>query len=380
MRLLSPSHARVEDAARWIKVWDLPTRLSHWLLVVLVTIAFLTGFIAPEWWMGVHTWAGYGIVLLILFRLVWGVFGSEHSTFTGLARAARGAGDHVRELLLLRPWHQLGHTPLGTLMIVLLAAVLVALTTTGLLVLGGEEKQGPLAGVASYALGSPAKEAHEILAMLLLTLVGGHVLGVAVESFLSRENLVSAMITGWKRRPPDVEAPEPRPARPWAAAFTTAGLAAVLALLLIYLTGLPPKGLRPLAENAAYAEECGSCHDAYHPSLLPAASWQAVMAGLGDHFGEDASLDEASTREIAGWLAANAAETWDTEAANRFRAIDSAQPLRVTATPYWRRKHAGIPKADFTRSSVRTPTHCSACHRDAATGRFDDQAIAIPKE
>jgi cytochrome b len=319
-------------------------------------------------------------VALALFRLVWGVFGSEHSTLVSLVRTARGARDHLREVLLLRPSRHLGHTPLGALMIFLLLGLLVALTTTGLLVLGGEEKQGPLAGVTSYAIGAGAKEAHEVLATALLVLVGGHVLGVLGESLLTGENLLRAMITGTKHLPPDVPLPAPRPARPLAAAITTAALAGGLALALVYLARLPPRGVRPLAQSPAYAEECGACHDPYHPSLLPAPSWQAVMAGLEDHFGEDASFDRQREKEIADWLAANAAETWDTEVANRFRAVDPAQPSRITAAPYWRRKHAEIPEAVLARASIRTKAHCSACHRDAATGRFDDQAIAIPKE
>jgi cytochrome b len=381
MRDPAPPGARsAEDGGRRIKVWDLLTRLFHWLLVALVAIGFVTGFMAPEWWMGLHSWAGYGVVALMLFRLVWGVFGPEYSTIGSLARASWGAWEHAKGLLLLQPRHHLGHTPLGSVMIFALAVLLIVLTVTGLLVLGGEEKQGPLAGVASYAIGAGAKEAHEALALLLLVLVGGHVLGVIVESALTRENLVGAMITGWKQLPPGVEVPQPRPARPLPAALATGALVAILALTLAYLGRLPPKGMRPLAENAAYAEECGACHDAYHPSLLPAASWAAVMAGLADHFGEDASLDPESAHGIAGWLAANAAETWDTEAANRFRTLDPAQPLRITAAPYWRWKHAEIPDAVFARTSIRTRAHCSACHRDAASGRFDDQAIAIPRE
>ncbi len=368
------------DTPAIVRVWDLPTRLFHWLLVLLVTIGFLTGFIAPEWWMGLHSWAGYGVVVLILFRLVWGVFGPEYSTFASLGQATLSAGDHLREVLLLRPSRHLGHTPLGAVMIFLLAAVLLALTTSGLLVLGGEEKQGPLANVASYAIGAGAKGVHELLAILLLVLVAGHVLGVVVESFLTRENLVRAMITGTRRLEPGVPLPRPHPARPVAAAVTTGALTAVLALLLAYLARLPPQGLHALAPNPDHAEECGACHDPYHPSLLPAASWQALMARLDDHFGEDASIDPALADGITRWLVANAAETWDTEAANRFRTVDPAQPWRITATPYWRRKHAGIPEAVFARPGIRTSAHCSACHRDAANGRFDDQAIDVPKE
>ena len=363
-----------------VRVWDLPTRLFHWLLVAAVAVAFLTGFVAPEWWMGLHKWSGYGVVALIVFRLVWGMFGSEHSRLASLARASSRAGDHLRGLLLLRPRHDLGHTPLGALMIFSLALALIALTTTGLMVLGGEEKQGPLAGVVPYAIGHAAKQVHELLAWLLLGLIAGHILGVVIESALTRENLVAAMVTGWKALPAGALPPAARPARAWPAVLTMAGLIAGTGALLIYLGRLPPIGSRSLAENATYLKECGACHYAFHPSLLPAESWRRVMSGLIDHFGEDASLDGQTIEAITAWLVANAAETWDTEAANRFRNVDPRDPLRVTATPFWRDKHNRVPDQLFALKVVRSKANCSACHGDAATGRFDDQAIALPEE
>ena len=103
------------------------------------------------------------------------------------------------------------------------------------------------------------------------------------------------------------------------------------------------------------------------------------MASLREHFGEDASLDAATTRSLAAWLVGNAAETFDTESANRFRVVAPDDPYRITATPYWVRKHAGIPPDVFARKSVRSKVNCHACHRDAESGRYDDQAIAIPR-
>jgi len=363
-----------------VYVWDLPTRLFHWLLVLSVTVGFLTGFIAPEWWMGVHKWAGYTVVGLILFRVVWGLFGSEYSRFGGMAGATRHLGNHVRGLLMVRPTHFLGHNPLGVVMILALAVVLIGLTSTGLLVLGGEEKQGPLAGIADYAIGNSAKTIHWILALALLAMIIGHIVGVIGESLLQRENLVRAMVTGQKRLPPDVRAPKFHGGYPLAAAATVAVIAGPLAVILSHLATLPPTGLRAFTDNPAYQKECGACHDAFHPSLLPADSWRQVMAGLDDHFGEDASLDPAMAQSIAQWFSANAAETWDTEAANRFRTLAADQPLRITSTPYWVTKHEEVPDAVFQRKSVGSKVNCIACHRDASTGLFDDAAINVPKE
>ena len=369
---------KVEQRA--IRVWDLPTRLFHWLLVVLVAVDLFTGFVAPEWWLGVHLWAGYAIVALLVMRLVWAIFGPEYSHITSFAYGPRDVWEYVRGLLLLRPGHHIGHNPAGAVMIYLLFAVLVATTATGLLVLGGEEKHGPFAGIATYSVGNGAKVVHEALVFVLLVLVAGHVAGVIAHGLLTGENLVTAMITGDKTLPPGTPLPSAA-ARPARSGRGDGGRDHRRGRLGLDCPGrLPPTTGRQLALDPAYVEECGACHDPYHPSLLPAASWAALMAGLQGHFGEDASLDPPRAEEIAAWLTTNAAETWDTEVANRFRAVDPAQPLRITANPYWRRKHAGIPEAVFERKAVGSKVNCSACHRDAATGRFDDQAIRIPKE
>jgi hypothetical protein len=92
-------------------------------------------------------------------------------------------------------------------------------------------------------------------------------------------------------------------------------------------------------------------------------------------FGEDASLSETATAEIAAYLGAYAAEAWDTEAGHALRVVSDADPLRITASPFWRAKHRGIAEATFAAAPVKSRSNCIACHRDAATGLFADQAI-----
>ena len=368
-------------AGRWVKVWDLPTRLFHWLLVCLVVVGVVTGFVTPEWWMGVHIWTGYGLVALVAFRLVWGLYGPEYSRIVSFLYPPRRTVEHLRGLLLLRPPHYVGHNPTGALMVFALMGVLIALVATGLLVLGGEEKQGPLSAVIGYAIGFTAKHVHRWLVWLLLALVACHVAGVVAESLLTRDNLVRAMITGWKRLPPEAPVPTLRPARPLLAVALLAILAGSAAGILQWLSQFPaPHSLRILPPNPTHQQECGACHYALNPSLLPASSWAALMTSLAEHFGEDASLDGPTTRHLAAWLVDNAAETFDTESANRFRVVASEDPYRVSSTPYWVRKHASIPPEVFRRRGVQSKVNCHACHRDATSGRFDDQAIAIPEE
>jgi cytochrome b len=331
--------------------------------------------------MGVHVWAGYGMVALITFRIVWGIFGPEYSRVVSFMYPPRNTLEHMRGLLMLRPPHYVGHNPTGALMVFGLAAVLIALVTTGLLALGGEEKQGPLALVVGYSLGSGAKRVHHALTLLLLVMATLHVTGVLTESVLTRDNLVRAIVTGWKTLPPGAPHPTPRPPRPLAAAALMGALVACAALMIGWASRRPPPpGVRAIPRNAAYEKECGACHDAHAPALLPAASWAGLMLGLEDHFGEDATLPRETARALAVWLAANSAETFDTEAAHRFRAVAPESPLRITGTPYWVRKHAAIAPAVFKRGRVKNKVNCSGCHPDAASGRFDDQHISIPQE
>ncbi len=102
------------------------------------------------------------------------------------------------------------------------------------------------------------------------------------------------------------------------------------------------------------------------------------MTGLADHFGEDASLDKQTTADIAAFLTAFASERWDTEAANNLRQVSAADPMRITATPYWVSRHEGIPRDVFSQKAVGSKGNCIACHKDASSGRFDDQKIEPP--
>ena len=365
--------------SRLVKVWDMPTRAFHWSLVAMVAIGFLTGYLFPEWWMGLHVWAGYITVTLLVFRLVWGVFGSEYARLETFTFSPVHIIGHMRELMTLRPVrHYIGHNPSGALMIFGLLFVLAGITLSGLLVLGGEENQGPLAGAATYAVGDLAAAMHEGLAVLLTIMIALHVGGVVMESKLTGDNLVASMLTGLKRVPEGTPPLTHRRSRPLAAALVTAAFFSLAGSMLWAFSTMPPSGMVNLPVNKTAESECGDCHAFYHPSLLPIASWAHIMNTLDDHFGEDASLDATTTDTIAQYFAAYGGEKWDTEAANRFRVIDPARPGQITATPYWIRKHDEVDEAVFKRKGIGSKANCAACHTDHASGHFDDQKIKIP--
>ncbi len=138
-------------------------------------------------------------------------------------------------------------------------------------------------------------------------------------------------------------------------------------------------GFAPPA-NPLYVEECGDCHMAYPPGLLPGASWKRIMSGLEDHFGDNAELDPAVQRKLTAYLIAHSAERSHLRRARAvMRSVGDSAPLRITETRWFRHEHDEIP-ARWVKGNdeVRRFSQCDACHRDAARGRFDEDNVVIP--
>ena len=135
--------------------------------------------------------------------------------------------------------------------------------------------------------------------------------------------------------------------------------------------------------NSWYQEECGSCHFAYQPGLLPARSWNRLMSHkeLSNHFGEDIAFDEQPiVNELANYLISNAADTSSYKRSRKImRSLGANEaPLRVTDTSYIIRKHRGIPKRFIVQQEVGSIANCEACHKSADKGSFDDDNVRVP--
>jgi len=198
----------MSDRMQRVMVWDWPLRLFHWTLVLAIAIAFLSSeedSPLNQW----HMLAGWIAGILIVFRLVWGFVGGEHSRFSDFVRPS-GLAEHLAGLARGRVEPSLGHNPLGGL------AVLILVTLTGVTVWTG-----------AFG-GESGEDLHELVAWTLLAMVGVHVAAVVVMSVLTRENLVRAMIGGTK---PAGRHPGARDARsPGAVALLLAGLAVFAAV------------------------------------------------------------------------------------------------------------------------------------------------------
>ena len=378
---------------RPVLVWDLPTRLFHWSLAASFVGAWLTS--ESDTWLSVHVFLGYLMLGLVGFRLVWGLVGTQHARFSSFAHGPAAAWRYLQQVLARRAERHVGHNPAGSVAIYLLLLLTLLVGVTGFFSMGGEEQQGAAAAWLSIAQGRVVKKLHEAAAVVMLLLVLAHLAGVVVESLLHHENLVRAMFTGRKQVQGELTPVQSR----WPVALLLAAAMAGFAAWWFFYAlhqplerqlGRPLAGPgtphvkftgRQLADNAQWRDECGSCHLAFHPSLLPSRSWQRLMAQQAQHFGSDLALDEATTQALLAFLTQESADKHATEAAFKIEQSlpASAAPLRITETPYWVKKHRELSAADWQLPAVKSKANCGACHSDAEAGTFEDAAMKVPR-
>lgn len=133
--------------------------------------------------------------------------------------------------------------------------------------------------------------------------------------------------------------------------------------------------------NKIYLKECGACHFAFQPQLLPKRSWEKIMNSLDSHFGDSATLDDATSAEIRAYLVKNSAETSSSSKSQKILAsINSTEtPLRISETPYFKKKHNEIRDNVFKRKSIGSPANCAGCHLTAEKGDYSERNVKIPK-
>jgi cytochrome b len=205
-----------------VLVWDLPTRLFHWLLVILVGTSFVTGKMGGNA-MQYHEWSGFAILALLLFRVVWGFVGSRESRFATFIRDPATVFHYVTSFLHRNSPRYLGHNPLGGWSILAMLLALFIQAATGLFANDNIATEGPLYLWVSRETSNWLTSIHKLNQQIIIVLVSIHLFAVLFHLFFKRENLVTPMITGIKEW--DREAAEPARGRTW--------LAAVIAALVI---------------------------------------------------------------------------------------------------------------------------------------------------
>jgi cytochrome b len=374
-------------------IWDIPTRLFHWLFAISFAVAWVTT--ASDRWLSIHSFFGYLMLGLIGFRLVWGFAGGHYARFASFLYSPKEGLAYLRELAAKKAQRHVGHNPAGSQAIYLMLILGLAICVSGVFTQGGEEQHSVAAGALSISTGTMLKQAHKLISIVMLLLVIGHVAAVVFDSWLHMENLALSMMTGMKEVP-DGSAESKSCGR--VGVLLLVSVAAFAVWWFFYaLQGPIEKRLgrgniategprvafvgRVLPDDPKWREECGSCHLAFHPNLLPARSWTRVMAEQATHFGTDLALDSPTRESVLAFMVNNAAENSSTEAAFKIsRSIGAdVTPLRITETPYWISKHDDIRDATWRLAQVKSKTNCAACHLDAVRGTFEDAAMRIPR-
>jgi cytochrome b len=221
-----------------LPAWDLPIRLFHWALVLLVVCSVTTGLLGGNL-MKWHMRSGYAILTMLLFRLAWGVLGSPTARFASFLRGPASVMEHVRDLLARRPSFHLGHNPLGGWMVVVMIAALLFQAAIGLFANDDISTEGPLYYLVSKELSDRLTSLHKLNVKALYVLVGLHVAAIAFYWAARRENLVVPMLTGRKSPPAQAVVGAPFVSA-WRALVLFVAAAAAVALLVSAPVPTPP--------------------------------------------------------------------------------------------------------------------------------------------
>lgn len=197
---------KLPASAGAVVAWDLPTRAFHWLLVLLIINAWVSfqysekvGDFTLRW----HRWSGYAVLVLLVFRLIWGIAGSSTSRFSAFVRGPITTLGYAFDLVRGRSRHFLGHNPLGTWMILALLALVAGQACLGLFTVEHNDSgaDGPLYRLVSEGWVKQLSRWHrQGYYYALLPLIAAHIIANTLYGLVKRDPLIRAMITGRKPR------------------------------------------------------------------------------------------------------------------------------------------------------------------------------------
>jgi cytochrome b len=181
-----------------VRVWDVPVRLVHWLMVLAIAVSWWTGESGRLEW---HRWSGYTLLGLVTFRIYWGFFGSSTARFRQFVRGPRVVAGYLRGEWSVAP----GHNPLGAWSVVALIVLLLAQVALGLFAVDVDGiESGPLSLYVSFETGRAAAEWHEAVFNVLMSLVALHIAAIAWYRLVKKQTLLAAMFHGTRAYPQEL--------------------------------------------------------------------------------------------------------------------------------------------------------------------------------
>lgn len=212
-----------------MKVWDAPTRLFHWAVVLLIICSYVSNRLDR---MELHMLFGYAMLTLLLFRLTWGFIGSDTSRFSKFLRSPVAGLQHLAQFGRREPDVEIGHNAAGGWMVLAMLASLFVQVGTGLFSNDDVLTKGPLAHLVSKQTSDALSRVHEINFYVLLALIALHILAILAYAAVKRQDLVRPMVTGKKRLPAATR--QPRLASPALAAIVLAVAAGLVWALVSF--------------------------------------------------------------------------------------------------------------------------------------------------
>lgn len=373
-----------------ITVWDLQTRIFHWSLVVFVLCTMVTAdilryfgmdLVNKDTWLAFHIGTGVAVGILLTFRILWGLCGPHYSRFSSLRLSLHELIDYFQAVIKNIKTNHTGHNPAASWSALCIIAFGLLAVLSGVVVFGLDEGRGMLRALYAdfHPFSGNLKLLHLGFSYALLGVILGHVGGVLNETIRHKTGIITAMVTG-KKLSDEAEVPFSAGTPLKLVSFTL--VLSPLFAVVYFSSSMNTRQPLSLLIPSVYKKECGACHMAFAPNMLPEKSWKMMMADLQDHFGDDATIDDASKLEIEDFLVKNAAEHSLEEASVKFiRSIDPAHPpLRITDIPYWKEKHKLIDEATYRHGAIKSRINCVACHKWSEYGSFEDSDIRIPRE
>ena len=365
-----------------VYVWGLSSRIVHWMFALSFISAFITSFYEEK--LHSHVALGFIFLVMIIYRIIWGFIGPRYATFNTFKLRPSELKHYFVEKIQNR-WRKIpaGHNPASSWYTIWALGMGLIIVVSGLLLYGIQEAKGVLSYLnddyTSYI--GLLDMIHRYTSYLFVVWVCIHIVGVLIEQFWHKTNMVFAMITGYKK---------------------TEGEDAVVSKTLLFFaffmiffaigtyffiissnynflttqkyTNIDYEELHPL-----YYHKCGDCHKPYPPYLLPKKSWEKIMLTLDNHRGEkitEANITKSQQKSILKFLMDNSAESSTREASVKMMSsLGERRPKSITKTPYWRETHKDIPRSVYKTKEVRDKSNCFACHKDIEYGNLDDMNI-----
>ena len=194
------TETNTENSPKTIKVWDLPVRIFHWSLVLLFITAYVTNSLGGDYFI-YHLWSGYTLIVLVSFRIVWGLVGTYHARFNHFVRNPVETAKYAHSVFKKKDKHYFGHNPLGAVMVIILLVASLVQAITGLFTNDEIFNVGPLYAYINDELSLQLTSLHRQLFYWILGAIALHILAVIFHVVFKRDNIVRAMFSGKKNIP-----------------------------------------------------------------------------------------------------------------------------------------------------------------------------------